>query len=457
MPKLNHDDTIAAIATPSGMAGIGVIRLSGNNALPLAKELVKANLPWTPRLIELATFIDPLTQSILDEGCVVYFKGPSSFTGEDVIEFHCHGSPSVLKNVLSSILGLGARLAEPGEFSKRAFLNGKLDLTKAESIIDLIHAKGKTAQTVSLMHLKGGLYQKITHLRQQLIHLLEHIDASIDFPDEVEKCDKKEFRAIVDNCYDYVKTVIKHQDYGEWVHSGVTCLIIGYPNVGKSSLLNQLLGKERAIVTSIPGTTRDFIDAQVELGGLIFNFIDTAGIRKTKDEVENLGIEHIETLLEKADAVFWVVDHTRPLNTEEKTIPTHISKVDKKFVVFNKADLEDSKIDKSDPLFQNFTPLSLSAKTGAGIDAFKSTIQETFINTNSDISGDYICNIRQLACLRQVETALTTLKENLEIGLEHDILSIDIKTAILHLGEITGDEVTEEVLDGVFHRFCVGK
>ena len=449
------DDTIAAIATPPGIGGIGIIRISGQQSESILHKIFSTKKTITPRWVHFGYIKDRTTT--IDEACVIYFNAPQSFTGEDVVEIHCHSGPVVLRQVLNVVLKSGARLAEKGEFTKRAFINGKMDLTKAESIIDLIHAKNEFASTAALNHLQGAIFKRISRLRSQLMDLLTHIEGSIDFPEEITPLDKAQFQSQIQSCLTTVNKYIQMKDYGKWILDGIKCLIVGYPNVGKSSLLNRLLEEDRAIVTATPGTTRDYLEAHLSMGGLTFHLIDTAGIRDSADTIEQLGIQRIQPLLNSAHVVMWVVDSSRPLCLEEKQIASIIKKVDTKYLLLNKSDLESTICDTKDPIFQGFVPIETSAIIEEGVDSLKHQLYHDFVERTENMCLDYLSNTRQMNCLEKVSQQLTELSENLANGLEYDVLCIDLKQAVLTLGEITGQEVTEEVLDAVFSRFCVGK
>lgn len=450
MPQL---DTISAIATPLGLGGIGIIRLSGSESWPIALQLTSLSHPPQPRFVYLST-LSHANQKI-DECCITFFKGPSSYTGEDVVEIQVHASPFILKLVLGATLELGARLATPGEFTKRAFIYGKLDLTKAESVIDLIHAENGQAHAVALNHLKGSLYKQISTMRQQLMSLLEQMEGSIDFPDEIDAIDRSHLKDTLKDVSKAIHRMIKLQDFGKHIVSGVNCVIVGKPNVGKSSLFNQFLGENRAIISPIAGTTRDFLEARIELGGLIFKLIDTAGFRKATDSIEHLGISKVRKLIQQADAILWVVDSSTPLNEEDLAIYNKIKHKNHLTMILNKCDKK-QKIRLQPDMLKRET-IAISAKKGLHLDQLKAHLHKNFVEKIDQADTSLLCNIRQLHCLKETYKNMTHLLTSLDQGFEDAMLVIDLKYAILHLGELTGEEVTEEVLDGVFSRFCVGK
>lgn len=452
------DDTIAAIATPLGTAGVGVIRVSGDRSLEFAYRFFPSVLTFEPRYMHVASCVDPSTNDIIDHGCCVYFKSPASFTGEDVVEFHLHSNPHILHKVLEHIVALGGRLAEAGEFTRRAFLNGKIDLTRAESVADVIHASSHKAHQISLTHLKGGLYRRMMTMRKELMRILEHVEGSMDFPDEIPPIDREatchELNAVLAPLND----MIRLKDYGEMVHQGVKCVIIGRPNVGKSSLMNALLGESRAIVSPTAGTTRDYISVHVALAGLSVEFTDTAGIREdTGDIIERLGIKKIQSLIKRAHVVLWVLDGSHAMTEDDKRILQKLKRLQRVLVVINKSD-KTQRLDLSDiSLPRRFSLLSLSTKSRAGIQSLKDKMITMFLNDATGVSDDLICNARQLASVKIAIASLDHAVSSLINKFPDDVLAIDLKAAILALGEITGEAVTEEMLDGVFSRFCVGK
>lgn len=448
-------DTISAIATPLGIGGIGVIRISGPDALVIVTALVdRPDLTIRPRYAHMVTIWDPSTRESIDQGLLLYFPGPNSYTGEDVVELQLHGNSQLLLKVLGVILGQGARLAQPGEFTRRAFVNGKLDLAAAESVADLIHAQGDAAQTMALHQLKGKLSAEILAIRAPLIRILEQIEASIDFPDEVDGIDRAQARDTINGLSSRLSEMVRLNDFGRLIRDGVKCVIVGRPNVGKSSLMNALLGEDRAIVSDVAGTTRDFIEVSVRYRDLVLNFVDTAGIREQADGIEQKGIDKIDALIKSADVALGVVDSTTGISNDDALILARIQGVPIRIGVANKSDLNSEFAAKS-PIVGDW--VRVSAKTGNGISELKAQIFAAVSQNQAEANLDFTCNTRQLACVIHANQALTQVVRGMDAGFEDDLLSIDLKEAILKLGEVTGDVVTEEVLDGIFSRFCVGK
>ena len=363
-----------------------------------------------------------------------------------------------MQSVLSVLLALDVRLADPGEFTKRAVVNGKMDLTQAESVIELIHSKSMYAQRVSLAHLRGSLFKRISLLRAGLMRYMEQIEGSIDFPDEVDAVDRIGMIASIEKSVSDLSHLLRAQDFGKWIQGGVQCVIVGRPNVGKSSLLNALLGESRSIVTSIPGTTRDFIDAQILLGGVTFSFVDTAGVRsETTDVIELLGMRRIKALIRSSDVVLWVVDGSVPLQPDDYRILEQIKRKARLYVIVNKSDKR-QRVDLSGLEFKkNTRMIAMSTKKQHGLGELKEALRHDFVERLERLDVSLMCNVRQVAALRLVRDQLKHLLAQYVLGAVDDALSIDLKGAILKLGEVTGDDVTEEVLDGIFSRFCVGK
>jgi len=447
--------TIVAVSTPPGIGGIGIIRLSGPDAKRIVETLAQKKLR-KPRFAYRATLTNPDTQQPLDDALVLYFRGPNSYTGEDIVECHVHGNPFILESIITACLCLGATHAGAGEFTSRAFLNGKLDLTQAEAVADLIHAQSEQGQSVALSHLKGYLFQHLTKHRTQLRELLEHIEGALDFPDEIPAPDRADVLRQLHKLSATLEKFIQNQDYGKVIRDGVTCAIIGKPNAGKSSLLNQLLGEKRAIVSPIPGTTRDFIEAHIQLGGITFHLIDTAGVRdKTIDPIELLGIRKVRQVIRSAQVLVWVVDGSQKSIQDDIKLLSSLPKRIPLYLILNKADKKQRFILENTKRVR--ATLALSAKSGQGVSALKELLCEDFGRNIPRDTHDMLCNTRQIACLKESNNALKTIIQTLTAGFEFDAISYDMKTAIMHLGEASGDEVTEEILDGIFSRFCVGK
>lgn len=445
-------DTIVAIATPVGVGGIGIIRLSGPKAFVIAKEMAP-NFKKMPRYLQYVGLFESKEERLLDNICAVYCISPHSYTGEDVVELHLHASPYLLQKVLDLCVDFGARLAEPGEFTKQAFLNGKMNLIQAESVVDLINAQTDSEHHMALSHYQGHLYGHIVKLRQVLLDSLAHLQASIDFPDEVDPLPRSELKKGLENGIEALARIVKFQDFGVLIQEGIPGVIVGKPNVGKSSLFNALLGENKAIVSAIAGTTRDVLEARLQLNGLRFIIQDTAGLHDTKDYIEHLGIKKVKEKIKKAQLVFWVLDGARPFDEEDFLVYQKIKRKKQLYLLVNKSDQKQrlklpESIKKLHPCF------FISMKTKAGLQEFKQAVGILFRKTFDEADVNLLCNIRQIHCVKQV---LKKLKQiDIDTVLD-DLLCIDLKALVLKLGELTGDDLTEEVLDNIFSRFCVGK
>lgn len=449
-------ETIVAIATPIGIGGIGIVRISGEKSLAILEAISGIKTP-KPRYVYYTKIKDPDTHSLLEEACVIYFKGPKSYTGEDTVEIQGHSSPYILEKILEISLRKGAVLALPGEFTKRAFINGKLSLMQAESVIDLIHSTNAQTHQVALAQLQGTLMTEIEKIRSVLIEILEQIEGSIDFPEEVPAIDRQKTASALQETVDKLDKSLSLKEYGEKIKSGLRFLIVGIPNAGKSSLLNAILGKERAIVTEKKGTTRDYLEVTVSMGGIDTHWIDTAGIRETEDEIEKKGIEKISELLKKADAVFWLVEGTKPLTQEDRVVEKKIKAHQNILIIKTKSDKEEAKNSPLNLEEYNYPCVSINTKTKDGLDELKSYLFTHFIPKINPKQEEWVANIRQIASLQIASEAIHRFINGLQTKLEEDVIAIDLKEAILKLGEVTGNALTEEVLDGIFSRFCVGK
>jgi len=433
------DETIAAIATPLGVGGIGVIRVSGGEVLKIAKTLLKAEN------IEPFRVYHSWLPGDLDEVVVSYFASPKSFTGEDVLEISCHGSPVVLRRVLAYIFSLGARQAERGEFAKRAFLSGKIDLLQAESILSLISSKTDETAGLAAKQLKGTLSNKIKEISKKVLEILTGLQASIDFPDDVEE--PKNIESELSKIIQEIESLLSSAKYGKIISQGITVAIIGKPNVGKSSLLNALLKEDRAIVADLPGTTRDVVEDSINLKGVLVNLMDTAGIREAEGAVEGLGIDRSKGAIKKADMILAVFDGSKPIDEKDKYI---ISLVAEKphIKVINKVDLGD---------VSGLSGARISARSGVGVKELEEALYGQIAGEGLVFSDVVITSERQEDLLRKAKEALNKCVESVKIGMSPDALSIDLQEGYSTLSEILGVGVGDDVLDKVFLEFCVGK
>ncbi len=482
----NLNDTIAAIATPLGIGGVGIVRISGGKSHEIVEKIFSTNLKehkvpdFMPNRVYHGWIVG--SDFPIDEVIVIYFKAPKSYTGEDVFEIQCHGGINVVKNILKLCLKFGARLAEKGEFSKRAFVNGKLDLSKAEAVLDLIHSKTDKFSQAAAGNLSGKLSVYINNLRQEILDLLSIITAAIDFPEEVPE---PEYSYIEEklNCFiDKTNTVLKTANLSNLMRDGLKVVFAGKPNVGKSSLFNAILDTERAIVTEIPGTTRDIIHESIDIDGIPIILTDTAGIRNlnaenSSDYIESIGINKTKECIENADIILFVYDLTQGMQKEDIEIYEEIKVIkigSKSDLITNCVKTSFSATEENIRIYpNNYTEkifmatmsfednilkdniLMISAKEKTGLDLIKNEIKKYITIDNS--SKEFCTNARQQKC---IEKSLYSLKQTLfacqnkEI---QDLLSIDLKSALLCLGEITGEVVSEEIINNIFNNFCIGK
>lgn len=455
-------DTIAAIATNLGESGVSIIRVSGDKALNIVSTIFRGKNDR--KLDDIKTYtmrygfiIDRDTEEKLDEVIVSYMKGPRSFTAEDTVEINCHGGVVITRRILEEVVKAGARLALPGEFTKRAFLNGRIDLSQAEAVIDIITAKTELSAKSALEQSGGKLSREIMTLRDKLLEVIAHIEATVDYPeDDLEEVTADRAKVSIQDVVDKVNELLSSADEGKILREGLSTVIVGKPNVGKSSILNALLMETRAIVTDIPGTTRDIIEEYISIDGIPIKIIDTAGIRDTEDVVEKIGVERSREKVGSADLVVLVLDISRELSEEDKEVISFIK--DKKYIVLlNKVDLE-HKINKEDikELNSNFI-INFSAKTGEGLDKFKEVIKELFFKGEVRAKEVMVTNTRHKEALIKAKESLISANNALENTLAIDLASIDLRDAWKQLGEISGDTIEEDIIDKIFSKFCLGK
>ena len=452
------EDTIAAISTPVAIGGLGVIRLSGPQAITIAQQIFKSvsgkMLSDIKGYTALFGHVTEGEQTI-DECIALVFKAPKSFTGEDVVELSCHGGIYIVKKVLRLCLQAGARMAEPGEFSKRAFLNGKMDLTQAEGIVDLINAKTSQSAAAALSVMDGRLYQQICEVRNELIDLSAQLAAYIDYPDdEIEELTENPVRDRLLPCMDKLQTLIDNYDRGAMIKNGVNTVIVGKPNVGKSTWMNLLAGREKSIVTQIPGTTRDVVEESIVLDDVILNLADTAGIRETDDPVEKIGVGRAKDYLKKAQLVLAIFDYSRPLDDEDKELLQQLP--ESSIIIVNKTDLPgilDVEILKN----KGVPVLLLSAMQPNALKELQQAVRKCLHLQQLDLSGGILANERQLSSTVQAKNAVNKALDALNAGFTLDAVAVDIDTAIQNLYEMTGEHASDEVIARIFENFCVGK
>ena len=452
-------DTIAAISTPKGEGGIGIIRISGDKSFEILDKIFKPKNPNKDLGFYQFNygFIHD-GEKVIDESMVVRMKAPKTYTCEDVVEINCHGGQFVTQKVLELVLKNGARHAEQGEFTKRAFMNGRIDLSQAEAVMDLIQGKTEKSISLSLDQLRGDLRDKINSFKKALLDITAHVNVVLDYPEEgIDDPLPVELRDNLEAVYEEATRLIESYDKGKKIKEGIKTVIVGKPNVGKSTLLNSLLREERAIVTHVAGTTRDVIEEVINIKGIPLVLVDTAGIRQTDDIVENIGVEKSKEFIEKADLVLLVLDASRELEDEDREVINQINENHKKVIVLlNKIDLE-RKIDLDEYNFENI--VEISAQKNVGIEDMEEKIYSFIVDEKVEDSSEklIITNVRHKTALEKTKNAIRNIFETIDMGLPMDLISVDLKEALDSLSEITGEISSEDILDHVFGNFCVGK
>lgn len=456
------EDTIAAVATAYGEGGIGIIRISGNASLGILKDIFRKNdgsQDITNRKMTYGKIVDEENDEIIDEVLAVYMRGPKTYTAEDVVEINCHGSIVSLRKTLSLVLRKGARLAEPGEFTKRAFLNGRLDLSQAEAVIDIVKAKTDSGYDIALSQLEGELSSKVAEIRSKLLDLLVDITVNIDYPDEdIEEITYEYMKKNIALIGDMIEKLLSTASTGRMIREGIRIAIAGKPNVGKSSLMNRLLRESRAIVTEIPGTTRDTIEEALSIKGIPVYLTDTAGIRNTSDKVEMMGIEKSKEAFLKADFVIFIIDGSRKISYEDMEIASGI-RGKKSLVVVNKSDLE--RLAENSEIL-NMMPdseiIEASFITGNGIDKIENYIEKLVYGGKIyQKESIMVNNIRHIELLKKAGESIEDAFNMTASGEALDFIEVDVRSAYDYLGEIIGETVSDDIIDEVFSRFCLGK
>lgn len=455
-------DTIAAIGTALSNSGISIIRISGKDSLNIIRKIFVSNSKIMPNNIIYGKIVE--NGKVVDTVLVSYFKNPKSYTGEDVCEINCHGGVQITREILQLVLANGARLAEPGEFSKRAFLNGKMDLTKAEAVINLINSKNTTQARIAANNLEGDLYKKIKEVREELIELMAHIEVSVDYPEyDYDEVENDNVISLLNKKIIEINNILSTYEQGKYIKDGVNVVILGKPNVGKSSLLNTLSRSQKAIVTEIPGTTRDVIEERINIGNIILNLSDTAGIRKTDDFVEKIGVKRSIEKIDEADLVIYLLNVESDIDDEDKEILSKIQNKGVKLItVINKIDKgQKSKFDTALDELKRFginEVIKMSVLNNEGIDELKNKIEEIFNTNDLDFENELIItNERHRDLLNKSKEYLEIAKKEIEDNEPIDIVSIVIKNATKSLGEIIGADVNQDIVNKIFEKFCLGK
>jgi tRNA modification GTPase len=455
---VSPNETIVAISTPSGRGGIGIVRLSGPRSLDVALPLLRLRGDLEPARARFAEIVDPETQSKLDEAVVTYFARPNSYTGEDIVEIAAHGSPVILDLLVRQSLAAGARLAHPGEFTERAFLSGRIDLTQAEAVRDLIESQTLYQARVAAQQLDGALSRRVKPIKQRLVELIAVLEAGIDFAeDDVDVTPDVQILARMDDIAAPLTELDRSFEQGRIVHSGLALAIVGRPNVGKSSLFNRLIERERAIVTAMPGTTRDLVTEKVAIGGIPIELVDTAGLREAVDEAESIGIRKSREALADADLVLVVVDGSVAIRSDDVELIASVTGR-RTLVVRNKSDLSDESSRWQLPIEDNETRvIRTSALTGDGIDDLRSAILDLVRGSGSGNEDGMLTNIRHHQAVTAALDSMEAAKQAISYRTPHEMLLIDLYAALRHMDLLTGETTADDILNLIFSTFCIGK
>ena len=455
-------DTIAAIATAMTPSGIGIVRISGEDALTIIQKIYRSpknrkNLfECSSHTIHYGYIYDG--DEMIDEVMVLLMKAPNTYTREDTVEIDCHGGVFVMKRILETVIKYGARPAEPGEFTKRAFLNGRIDLSQAESVIDVIQSKNEFALKSSLNQLKGAVLQNIKAIRGNIIHEIAYIESALDDPEHISLDGYGEaLKGRITDISGEIQKLLDSADNGRILKEGISTVIVGKPNAGKSSLMNILVGEDRAIVTDIAGTTRDILEEQINLGGISLNIIDTAGIRNTSDVVEKIGVSKAKEYAAKADLTIYVIDSSTELDENDFEIMELLDE-QHSIVLLNKSDLTPATTEETVKKHLNAKVISISAKNHTGIQELEDTIKEMFFHGEVSLNDEvYITNVRQKTSLQEALDSLHLVMQSIEDGMPEDFYSIDLMNAYEELGKIIGEAVEDDLVNEIFSKFCMGK
>ena len=456
------DATIAAISTAMSASGIGIVRISGENAMDVIAKIYRSKngkkdiRTVVSHTIHYGFIYDG--EEVVDEVLVMIMRGPHTYTGEDTVEIDCHGGVYAMKRVLETVLKNGAVIAEPGEFTKRAFLNGRLDLSQAEAVMDVIQAKNSMALKSSVEQLKGSVQRAVKEIRARLLHQIAYIETALDDPEHFDLTDyTQELQKIVEKESENISELLKTADDGRMIQEGIKTVILGKPNAGKSSLLNFLVGEDRAIVTEIAGTTRDILEEYISLNGITLRVIDTAGIRETEDVVEKIGVGKAKQMAEDADLILYVVDSSLPLDDNDREIMELLSGR-KSIVIYNKTDLE-AAVDIEELKEKTGSPvIPVSVVEETGISQLEDEIKRMFFHGELSFNDEvYITNARPKAALEESKESLKLVMDSIAMGMSEDFFSIDLMNAYESLGRIVGESVGEDLVNEIFSKFCVGK
>ncbi|MEQ9220745.1 MAG: tRNA uridine-5-carboxymethylaminomethyl(34) synthesis GTPase MnmE [Cyclobacteriaceae bacterium] len=453
---MNTEDTIVALATPPGVGAIGVIRLSGKEAIPITKKVFKGKdlSQVASHTLHYGTIKDD--GQVIDEVVVSVFKGPNSYTKQDVIEISCHGSPYILQKVIKLLLKHGARLAKAGEYTLRAFVNGRFDLAQAEAVADLITSENESMHKAAMNQMRGGFSAEIKALREELVHFASMIELELDFSEEdVEFASRDELKKLIHNLQKLITALTESFNLGNAIKNGIPTVIAGKPNAGKSTLLNALLNEEKAIVSDIPGTTRDIIEDVIHIDGISFRFIDTAGIRTTEDHVEAIGVERAHARMKEAAVIIYLIDLAHDTPHEVTQQLDYLKELGvPHLIVGNKADKANEEVITA---LKDTDFLRISAHRKENLDTLKEALKEKVMLKDFKAGNTLVTTLRHYESLVETNQSLDKVIEGIDAGVTNDFLAMDIRNALIHLGEITGEITTDDLLDNIFSKFCIGK
>ena len=459
MNPFQNEDTIAAVATPPGEGGVAIIRVSGPQAEAVLRRVFAPTKPWTGAIpshrMRYGRVMDG--PEAVDDGMAVFMAAPKSYTGEDTAEIHCHGGMAVTQAVLQGVLRAGARLAQPGEFTRRAFIHGRMGLSEAEAVRDLIKAQSQAAARVALQQLHGRLGREIQGLCQSLLDTLCKLEVTVDYPeDDLEELAAFSAAQEIQQALGAIEGLLATANTGRIYREGVRCVLVGRPNAGKSSLMNMLLGEDRVMVTPLPGTTRDTVEAELEIGGVRLSLVDTAGLRPTKDQLESLGVARARNAMESAQLILWVLDAAEGLTAEDHTIYAQLSACPH-LIVWNKTDLPAQSLETLRAAFPATNAVEVSALTGQGLGALSDAIGQALSLGGVQPGEAVVSNVRHIEALRQAASCLEAALACLREGQPPDLCATDLRAAWRSLGTITGETADEAVIDRIFSAFCLGK
>ncbi len=457
-----RSDTIAAVATSMNASGIGIIRISGTESISIVEKIfcpAKKQKKLTEQksyTIHYGTIVED--GEVLDEVIVLLMRGPHSYTAEDTVEIDCHGGVYVMHQILNLVIKKGARVAEPGEFTKRAFLNGRIDLSQAEAVIDVISSQNTYALKSSIQQLKGSVQRLTKSIREKVLYEIAYIESALDDPEHISlEGYPKSLHKKIKELLQEMERLLKESEQGKILREGIRTAIIGKPNAGKSSLLNALLGEERAIVTEIAGTTRDTLEEQIRLRGLTLQMIDTAGIRKTGDKIEQIGVERAKQMMEEADLILYVIDASSALDENDKEIMP-LLKEKRVIVLLNKTDLQERITAEEVQRFLEKPVIRISAKEEKGLSELEDKIEQMFLTGGLSWNDEvYLTNLRQKTAMEEAKASLQKVEESILLGMSEDFYSIDLMDAYEALGRIIGESVGEDLVNEIFEKFCMGK